>query len=93
MPLILLVSVSTSAYAWTYDYVVLLPAVIHGLVMARPGTAWHKNPAVVFYGFFNVLYLGLKFVLVYDYYYFLLAPAFLLTYLGARCLAKSDSSA
>ena len=93
MPLILLVSVSTSAYAWTYDYVVLLPAVIHGLVMARPGAVWHKNPAVVFYGFFNVLYLGLKFVLVYDYYYFWLAPAFLLTYLGARCLAKSDSSA
>jgi hypothetical protein len=92
LPLILLVSVSTTAYAWSYDYVVLLPAVIHGLVITRSMGVWYKNSALIFYSLINGLYLGLKFVLLSDYYYFWLAPAFLLTYLKARSAAKPRSA-
>lgn len=71
-----------SAYAWTYDYVILLPAVIHGLVLLTRGNAvWYKNGTLLSYGLINLLYLLLKFVLVSDYYYFWLAPAYLLIYL------------
>jgi hypothetical protein len=93
MPLILLVSVSTSAYAWTYDYVILLPAVVQALVsITRKGAVWYKTRAALSYGLINGLYLILKFVLVSDYYYFWLAPAFLLTYLTVRPPAKTASS-
>ena len=82
MPIILLVSLTMSAYAWTYDYVILLPAVIHGLVLLTRGNAvWYKNGTLLSYGLINLLYLLLKFVLVSDYYYFWLAPAYLLIYL------------
>ena len=84
IPILLLVSLTMSAYAWTYDYVVLLPAVVHGLVFATRAPrnrAWYKNSAVVLYVITNVLYLGLRFVLLSDYYFFWFAPALLVIYL------------
>ena len=87
MPILVLVSLTMSAYAWTYDYVVLLPAVVQGLVYAihgPPGRAWYRNWAVVLYGIINGLHLSLRFVLFSDYYFFWYAPALLVTYLGVR---------
>lgn len=81
MPIVLLVSLVLSAYAWTYDQVILLPAVIQGLVWStRKDAPWYRNWLLLSYGTINALYLVLKTVLVSDYYYFWLAPAFLLIY-------------
>jgi hypothetical protein len=73
-----------SAYAWTYDLVILLPAVIQALVIVRGKTArWYKSPFVLSYCGINLAYFIAKaFVTTTDIYYFWLAPAFLLTYLG-----------
>ncbi|HVO93145.1 MAG TPA: glycosyltransferase family 87 protein [Terriglobales bacterium] len=85
IPILLLVSLSMSSYAWTYDYVILLPAVMRGFAMiTRQAGSWYRSWTLLSYGLISGLYLVLKFVVLSDYYYFWVAPAFLLTYLSVR---------
>lgn len=93
MPIMLLVSLTMSAYAWTYDYVILLPAVIQGLALInRHDLPWYKNGLVLLYGGINGCYFISKLFVTTDIYYFWLAPAFLLTYLGLRARASKSTS-
>lgn len=90
----MLVSLTLSAYAWTYDYVILLLAVIHGLaIVNRQGSPWYKNGVVLLYGGINGCYLISKLSVTTDIYYFWLAPAFLLTYLGLGAFSSWSTSA
>jgi glycosyl transferase family 87 len=83
MPLLLLVSLTMSAYAWTYDHVIVLPAVIQAFAIVRNKTQlWYKNPFVLLYCGINLAYIISKLLITTDIYYFWLAPAFLLTYVG-----------
>jgi len=83
MPLLLLVSLTMSAYAWTYDHVIVLPAVIQAFAIVRNKThLWYKNPFVLLYCGINLAYIISKLLITTDIYYFWLAPAFLLTYVG-----------
>jgi hypothetical protein len=93
MPLLLLVSLTMSAYAWTYDHVIVLPAVIQALAIVRSKThLWYKNPFVLLYCGINLAYIISKLLITTDIYYFWLAPAFLLTYLGIRAGRKGLAS-
>jgi hypothetical protein len=83
MPMILMVSLTMSPYAWTYDQVILLPAIIQALAIVRDKMApWYKNPFVLLYCGINLAYFISKLFVTTDIYYFWLAPAFLLTYVG-----------
>jgi len=82
LPLILLASVATAPFSWTFDYVVLLPAVVQCASFISSSTA--RRPA----RWVPVLYLSLclialigKIFVRNDFWYFWLAPAFLVLYL------------
>ena len=93
-PMMLLVSLTLSAYAWTYDQVILLPAVIHGLALVnRQYSPWFKPGMILTYGGINGCYLVAKLLVTTDSYYFWLAPAFLLTYFGLRVVSSSTVAA
>jgi hypothetical protein len=85
LPILLLVSVSTSAYAWTFDQVVLLPAIMQSAswIVRRPLTRYLCGLIIV-YALINAVYLTGKFFVLNDFWYFWMAPSFLLTYLLLR---------
>ena len=94
IPLLILVSLTLSAYAWTYDQVILLPAVIQGFVMVKRGNrSWFKSTPGLLYIAANGCYLTGKFFVTTDAYYFWIAPLFLLVYLRAASFNRSRSSA
>jgi hypothetical protein len=85
LPLILLVSIVTTAYTWTFDQVVLLPAILQVAAWMRERRmTWHGAAAAIFYCVVDLSYLVLKFRVVNDFYYFWLAPAMLIIYLTMR---------
>jgi len=81
IPLRLLVSVATTPYAWFFDQVVLLPAVLQAAarVSARPVRKW-LGPALAYIGI-NVLTLGLILVHRTLFWYVWTASSWLLLYL------------
>jgi len=93
IPLMILVSLALSPYAWTYDQVILLPAVIHGFVMVkRQSGSWYKSGLGLLYVGANGCYLAGKVLVTTDAYYFWLAPVFLLIYLGVNTVSRSTTS-
>lgn len=93
-PMMILVSLTLSAYAWTYDQVILLPAVIHGLaILNQQRSSWYKSGIVLLYGGINGCYLVAKLMVTTDSYFFWLAPAFLLTYFGLRVVSTRSTAA
>jgi hypothetical protein len=86
LPFVLLVSVTTSPYTWTFDQIVLLPAIIR--VFSLIGDK--QRAAMVIYGMFNAVYLGCRYLVPVDFWYFWMAPTFLVGYLvWQRQLANS----
>jgi hypothetical protein len=93
LPLMILVSLAFSPYAWTYDQVILLPAVIHGFGMVkRQGDSWYKSGLGLLYIGANGCYLAGKLLVTTDSYYFWLAPVLLLIYLGISKVPRSTTS-
>ena len=81
LPMLLLVSVSTSAYAWTFDQIVLLPALMQSAVwIARAPLTRNVWGLAVLYGAVNAVYLTGKVFVSNDFWYFWMAPFFLLLY-------------
>ncbi len=82
LPLLLLVSVATSFFVWTYDQVVLLPAIIEGATWIKQGSVpWYRTWSARIYVAINSLHLLQRFWLAEELWYFWLAPALLLNYL------------
>jgi hypothetical protein len=85
-PLVLLVSVATASFAWTFDHVVLLPAVVQCAVgMAKESIAKQQRYIIIglYSGFAVLLVLG-KTIAINDFWYFWFAPMLLLLYLYVR---------
>ena len=85
-PLVLLVSVATASFAWTFDHVVLIPGVVQcALWMAKENIAKQQRFIVIslYLGFAAVLVVG-KTIAMNDFWYFWSAPMLLLLYLYAR---------
>jgi hypothetical protein len=84
-PLLLLVSVATTFFAWTLDQVILLPAIVQGAVWLANGTpARIVRSIVALYFLITVACVAVKFFSPYDFWYFWLAPSWLLLYLLLR---------
>jgi hypothetical protein len=62
LPLVLLVSLTTSAYAWTFDQVVFLPALIQGASwLVRQRLPWYRSIAALLYIAIDLTHLVLRF--------------------------------
>ncbi len=82
LPLISVVSVVSSIFIWTYDQVVLLPAILEGAVWVRQRPrSWLRSWTARVYIMINVAHLLLRFSLAEELWYSWLAPAFLANYL------------
>ncbi|HEX7233249.1 MAG TPA: hypothetical protein VF452_22905, partial [Candidatus Binatia bacterium] len=85
-PLVLLVSVATASFAWTFDHVILLPAVLQcAMWMANKSFLRQQRLVIicVYLIFAAALVIG-KTVGVNDFWYFWFAPMLLLVYLYVR---------
>ena len=80
LPLLLLVSIVTSPYSWTFDQIVLLPAIIQSYVWLRGRVAG----VMLGYLSFNAIYLAVRYIVPVDFWYFWMAPLFLAAYLWIR---------
>jgi hypothetical protein len=83
LPLILMVSVATAPFSWTFDYVVLLPAVMQSAAWVSASDPRGRAR------WFAWLYLALCLILIIgkvlirtDFWYFWVAPALLVLYLS-----------
>jgi hypothetical protein len=82
LPLISMVSVTSSIFVWTYDHVVLLPAILEAAAwMIRKPGSWHQYWAARLYLAINACHFFLRFWLAEELWYFWLAPALLINYL------------
>ena len=85
LPLILLVSVTTSFFAWTYDYVVLLPALIEVAAwIKQTRLQWYRSWAALCYLSINSVHAVMRLWFAEEFSYFWLAPALLLSYIVYR---------
>lgn len=81
LPLILLASVTTGFFAWTYDQVVLLPALIQAVAWLKHAKIpWHRSAAVLCYLAINGVHCLMRFRFADELWYVWLAPALLLNY-------------
>jgi hypothetical protein len=81
LPSLIVVSLATAPFAWSFDYIVLLPAVIQAATWhSRRGVTWRECQAVIVYGAIMMLYLLLFFVSPNDFWRFWLGPAFVVGY-------------
>lgn len=91
LPLILVVSLTTSAYTWTFDQVVLLPALIQGASwLVRRRLPWYRSIAALLYVAIDLAHLVLRFFVAEELWYFWLAPALLIAYLVYRWEADGN---
>ena len=94
LPLVLLVSVTTSFFAWTYDHVVFLPALIEVTAwIKRTRLPWYRSWAVIGYLAVNAVHAIMRFWFAEEFGYIWLAPALLLCYVVYRCEKQSKSVA
>jgi hypothetical protein len=81
LPCIVLVSVVTSFFAWTYDQVVFLPAIIEAAIwIKRQLSPWHRFWTARIYIFINVCHALFRIWVADELWYFWLAPSLLLNY-------------
>lgn len=81
LPLVLLVSVGTSVYGWTFDQTILIPAIIQVYGWFEDKTSMVVIPWLVF----NALYLQMRYIVPLDFWYFWMVPLFILGYGMLRC--------
>lgn len=85
IPLVTLVSVTTSFFAWTYDQVVFLPAIIEAAIRIRQWPIpWYASWAVRVYILINGCHMFQRIFIADELWYFWLAPALLVSYLVFR---------
>ena len=84
LPVLLLVSQITSPYTWTYDQVILIPAVIQAVIwIATDWKRWSTLILVIIFLGLNILDLILHMRLS-DFWFIWLAPALLIWFLMTR---------
>ena len=83
LPIVLLVSLLTSPYAWTYDQVILVPAVIQATIwLLNARNRWSTLLLASLYLGINILNLGLHMRLS-DFWFVWMVPVLLIWYLLA----------
>ena len=84
VPVVLLASVVTASFAWTFDYVVLMPALIQGAVWTSRTDINRRRLIVGMHVLISATAVVSKIFVKNDFWYFWLAPAYLLLYFYAR---------
>jgi len=92
LPLILLVSVATASFAWTFDYIVLLPAVIQCAVWTARSKKPQRRLVIGIHLALGAVLLVAKVFIRNDFWYFWVAPAFVFFYLYVRANVGVDVS-
>ena len=81
LPSLIVASLATAPFAWSFDYIVLLPAIIQAASwLSRRPVIFRESPVVMVYGIIMTLYLLLFFVSPNDFWRFWLGPAFVVAY-------------
>jgi hypothetical protein len=82
LPGLIVASVATAPFAWSFDYVVLLPALIQAAswLWRRP-LLIRESPVIIVYSIIMALYMLVFFVSPNDFWRFWLGPAFVIAYL------------
>jgi hypothetical protein len=82
LPILIVASVATAPFAWSFDYIVILPAVIQAASwLSRRPVLSRESPVIVFYVIIMTLYVLLFFVSPNDFWRFWLGPACVIAYL------------
>jgi hypothetical protein len=85
LPLVLIVSLTASAYTWTFDQVVFLPAIVQVAGwLVRRRLPWYTSFAALLYIAIDLAHAALRVFLADELWYFWLAPALLVNYLVFR---------
>jgi hypothetical protein len=94
LPLVTLVSVATSGFVWTFDQVVLLPALIQATVWWTKSSPTSVRKLLLSgYCVMMVVLLVAKMFVRNDLWYFWLAPMLFLFYLALRVtVARPDAA-
>lgn len=91
LPLLLLISLLTSSYSWTYDLVILLPAVLQVTIwILSDWKHWWTLLLVIIFTAINVLYLVLHKNYT-DFWFGWMTPILLLMYLPLRWQHKKKN--
>jgi hypothetical protein len=82
LPILIVASLATTSFAWSFDYIVLLPAIIQ----AASWLSGHqelscKTPVIIVYVIIMTLYMLVFFLSPNDFWRFWLGPAFAIAYL------------
>jgi Glycosyltransferase family 87 len=92
LPILLLISILTASYSWTYDLVILIPAVLQAAIwLLSDWKRWSTFFLVLYFLCINILYLILHKVLN-DFWFFWMAPAILVWYLLIKKTHTSHES-
>jgi hypothetical protein len=92
LPLLLLISMLTASYSWTYDLVILLPAILQAAIWIL--SDWKRWSTIFLFIYFlciNILYLILHKILN-DFWFFWMTPAILVWYLLTKKAHISDEN-
>jgi hypothetical protein len=94
LPIILLVSVATTSFVWSFDHIVLLPAVIQGAVwLSRSPSLTLSRSLIVLHIVLNMGIMMLRVPVPSDFWYFWVAPIYLIFYLYARSILRPAAAA
>src|SRR5262249_15825382 len=81
LPSLIVASLATAPFAWSFDYIVLLPAIIEvASWISRQGVPSRESSVIIVYVVIMTLYLLLFFVSPNDFWRFWLGPAFVVAY-------------
>jgi Glycosyltransferase family 87 len=82
LPILIVASLATAAFAWSFDYIVLLPAIIQAASwLSRRPVLFRESPVVIVYVIIMALYVLVFFLSPNDFWRFWLGPAFAIAYL------------
>jgi Glycosyltransferase family 87 len=82
LPILIVASLATAAFAWSFDYIVLLPAIIQAASwLSRRPVLFRESPVVIAYVIIMALYVLVFFLSPNDFWRFWLGPAFVIAYL------------
>ena len=91
LPLLLVVSVASASFVWTFDHIVMLPAVIQGAAWtSRSHVRARRAILIGIHAALGVILLVSKVFVLDDFWYFWTAPTYLLFFLYARATAGAE---
>ena len=93
MPILIVASLATTSFGWSFDYIVLLPAIIQAASwLSRRPELSRESPVIIVYVIIMTLYMLVFFLSPNDFWRFWLGPAFVIAYLIFHKQMTMDST-